>query len=302
VKKIRIGTRKSPLALTQAYIAQEALVQKFSYLKGHCEIIPFVTTGDKILDSNFMQLGGKGLFTKEIEEALFRKEIDIAVHSMKDMPTHHPPGLCVPCILPRADIRDVFISKNKVLFKDLPYGAVIGTASLRRQAQLLHYRPDLNITLIRGNVQTRLRKVLSLSDIDATLLAKAGLDRLGLIEKISEIFSSDFIIPAVGQGALGIECREDDKEIRFYLEKVNHLPSMICLQAERTFLEIMEGSCRTPIGAYASINSQEILTITGFISEVDGTNLLKHTLSGSLEDPVGLGRNLGEILKNPISK
>lgn len=297
MRKIKIGTRKSPLALIQAQIVQQTLIKTFPQLEGQCDIVSFLTTGDRLLDRKLDQVGGKGLFTKEIEEALLRCDVDMAVHSMKDMPTYHPTGLCVACILPRSDPRDVFISKNNILFKDLPKGTLIGTSSLRRQAQLLQYRPDLNITLLRGNVQTRLQKLYD-SPIEATLLAQAGLKRLQLTQLITEIFATDFIVPAVGQGALGIECRDDDTEIRAYLEQMNHIPSMICLQAERALLEFLDGSCRTPIGGYALITPQQELKLTGFIADPEGTNVRKATFMGPINAPDVLGRTLGQHLKS----
>ena len=256
INKISIGTRGSKLALWQAEWIKSELKELYPDLE--IELIKIKTTGDKILDVPLAKVGGKGLFVKEIEEALLRHEADIAVHSIKDVPTEFPDGLYLAVICEREDPRDAFISqiqnsKFKIQkFNDMPRGAKIGTSSLRRSCQLLNNRPDLKIEQLRGNLDTRLRK-LDEGQFDAIILAAAGIKRLGLEERISEILSPEISLPAIGQGAIGIECRIDDEFINKLIAPLNHPETSICVKAERAFLERLEGGCQVPIAAYARI-------------------------------------------------
>ena len=245
---MRIGSRGSPLALVQAREVQARLAAAAGADPASIEIKVIRTTGDTIQDRPLMEAGGKGLFTKEIEEALLSGAIDLAVHSSKDMTTLLPPGLILSGFLPREDARDTFISRKTKSLHDLPSGAVVGTASLRRQAMVLRARPDLRIVPLRGNVETRLRKIQD-GVADATLLAVAGLKRLGLISAATELLDIDAFLPAVGQGAIGIETRVDDTATRALVAKISDPDTAAALAAERAFLAVLDGSCRTPIGA-----------------------------------------------------
>lgn len=289
-KILKVGTRASPLALAQTEIVRKKLSQAFDFID--IEAVPIKTTGDKIQDRTLAKVGGKGLFTKEIEEALLKGDIHIAVHSMKDMPTQYPDGLSIPCVLERENPLDVLIYKDKLSLQDLPSGLVVGTSSLRRGAQILYARPDLEITSIRGNVQTRLRK-LGEGHADATIMAKAGLIRLGLEDVISHTFSFDEMLPAVAQGAIGVECREDDIETLELLRSINHEETFLCLQAERAFLRHLDGSCQTPIGGYGEIQGDQI-SLRGFAGQPDGTQAHKDHLKGPIENPEQLGLSLAE--------
>ena len=250
--KIRIGTRGSPLALSQAREVQERLEAAHGPGRLAFEVKVIKTSGDRIQDRPLAEAGGKGLFTKEIEEALSAGEIDIAVHSMKDMPTLLPAGLAVRCYLPREDVRDAFISRKASSLAGLPAGAVVATSSLRRQAQVRHLRPDLAVVPIRGNVETRLRK-LAEGAADATLLALAGLKRLGLEDKAAAPVPVEEMLPAVAQGAIGVESRADDLGMAEVLAPVNHAPTALAVTAERAFLARLEGSCRMPIAALGEL-------------------------------------------------
>jgi hydroxymethylbilane synthase len=266
--KVRIGTRGSPLALAQAREVQNRLESAHGPGRFDFEVRVIRTSGDRIQDRPLAEEGGKGLFTKEIEEALIAGEIDIAVHSMKDMPTLLPAGLAVTCILPREDVRDAFISPKAARLADLPRGAVVGTSSLRRQAQVLHARPDLKVAPLRGNVETRLRKIEG-GVADATLLACAGLKRLGMADRITAPVSTAEMLPAVAQGAIGVETRAEDVAMAEMLGAINDQPSALAVTAERAFLARLDGSCRTPIAALAELTSGG-LALRGMILTPDG--------------------------------
>ena len=284
MRKIIVGSRRSKLALTQTKWFIEEL--KASGAPFEFEIKEIVTKGDKILDVQLSKVGGKGLFVKEIEQALFDKEIDFAVHSMKDMPSVLPEGLVIGCVPPREDPRDAFISTNHVKFADLPQGAVVGTSSLRRSAQLLTLRPDLEIKWIRGNVDTRLAK-LETEDYDAIILAAAGLKRLGWSDEVvTEFLPVDDYIPAVAQGSLGIECRADDEELLAALAKLTDEATKIESETERTFLAAMDGGCQVPIAGFAQAKDGEIV-FTGMVAAPDASIFYKETVTGTDAETVG---------------
>lgn len=287
--KLKIGTRQSLLALWQSnHIA--ACLRK-QYPECEIELKKIVTKGDKILDVPLAQIGGKGLFTKEIEEELLSGEIDLAVHSLKDMPTVLPEGLCLTVITSRANVGDAFVSNKYANFAELPLGAVVGTSSLRRRAQLLAARPDLNIRDLRGNVDTRLRK-LDEGLYDAIILAAAGLERLGHADRIKGLIPSGVCLPAVGQGALAIECRANDTETRAMLDFLNDLPTRQATSAERAFLGLVEGGCQVPIGVHADVEGDKI-RVEAIIAALDGSTVLRDTITGSAGDAVSLGQELG---------
>ena len=259
-----------------------------------CEVVlkKIVTKGDRILDVPLAQIGGKGLFTKEIETELADGTIDLAVHSLKDMPTVLPEGLCLTAITERANVGDAFVSNKYASFEELPLGAVIGTSSLRRKAQLLAARPDLQIMDLRGNVDTRLRK-LDEGLYDAIILAAAGLERLGHGDRITALIPPDVCLPAVGQGALAIEARTADDEVRSMLEFLNDLPTKQSTDAERAFLGLLEGGCQVPIGVHADVAGEQI-KIEAIIAALDGSTVLRDTITGKAEDAVALGQQLGK--------
>lgn len=294
---LRIGTRGSPLALAQAHETRDRLMAAHPELAapGAIELEIIKTTGDKVLDRALAEVGGKGLFTKEIDEAMLEGRIDIAVHSMKDVPTWLPEGIVLPCMLEREDVRDVFISPKAKSIGDLPEGAVVGSASLRRQAQILHRRPDLKVVTFRGNVQTRLKK-LEEGVVDATLLALAGLNRLGLSHVATAIVPASEILPAVAQGAIGITCRTGDERAHRFLAPLNHPATFVRVTAERALLEVLDGSCRTPIAALAEV-AGGTLTLKGLVARPDGTEVLEASRSGPESDAEALGRDAGEELK-----
>lgn len=284
MRKIIVGSRKSKLALTQTnwFINElKAAGAPFQF-----EVKEIVTKGDRILDVQLSKVGGKGLFVKEIEQALYDKEIDFAVHSMKDMPAVLPEGLVIGCIPPREDARDAFISKGHVKFADLPKGAIVGTSSLRRSAQLLTIRPDIEIKWIRGNVDTRLAK-LETEEYDAIILAAAGLKRLGWSDDVvTEYLDIDICIPAVAQGSLGIECRADDKELLTQLATLTDQNTWQAAHAERSFLAAMDGGCQVPIAGYAKVDGDHI-TLTGLVAAPDASVTYKETVSGTNAEEVG---------------
>jgi len=290
-KQMRIGTRASQLALWQANWVKSELEKKYPGME--VTLTKIKTIGDKILDVPLAQVGGKGLFVKEIEEAMLRGEIDIAVHSMKDVPTDFPEGLGLHCITKREDPRDAVISRN-VKFADLPQGARIGTSALRRQAQLLKVRPDLEMCIIRGNVETRIRK-LEDDKLDAVILAAAGLKRLGFTDKVAEYLDVDLSIPAIGQGALGIECRLADPLITETIAFFNHPATAYAVRAERALLKRCEGGCQVPIAAHGTVDGT-ILRLVGFIAAVDGSRSVRGEISGPLEQCEQLGIQLADRL------
>jgi len=287
-----IGTRGSQLALWQAEWVQGQLKQIAPDL---CVILKRIqTSGDKIQDVPLAKVGGKGLFVKEIEEALLRKDIDLAVHSMKDLPAVLPSGLQIICIPEREDPRDALITHDEKKLDALPLGARVGTSSLRRQSQLLHARPDLHIEMLRGNVDTRLRKLHD-HYFDAIVLAASGLKRLGWNERITESLSLDVSLPAIGQGALGIEGREDDGFVRDLVARFEHRPTRVTVTAERALLARLEGGCQVPIAGHAVLEGEE-LTLDGLVASVDGKRYVRHALSGSAQEAESLGTQVAEEL------
>ena len=296
---ISIGSRGSPLALVQAREVQGRLAEACGLGLERIEIKVIRTTGDAIQDRPLAEAGGKGLFTKEIEEALLAGAIDLAVHSSKDMPTVLPQGLELSAFLPREDPRDAFIARaghpSAKSLRELPSGAVVGTASLRRQALVKHLRPDLKIMPLRGNVETRLRK-LEASDFDATVLAVAGLKRLNLLAAVTSFLDPDEFVPAVGQGAIGIETREDDAKTRALVSAINDADTATALAAERAFLAVLDGSCRTPIGGYARV-SGGVVHFHGLIAKTDGSEVQSVSREGRRTDAAKLGADAGHELK-----
>jgi hydroxymethylbilane synthase len=299
VTPLRIGTRGSPLALAQAYETRKRLIENFPELseEGAIEICVMKTQGDMILDKSLMELGGKGLFTKELDTALLGNEVDICVHSMKDVPTWLPDGTILPCNLPREDTNDAFISKDGVIksIAELPDGSVIGTASLRRQAQIMAQNPTLKCVNFRGNVQTRLRK-LDDGVVDATLLAIAGLKRMSMDDCATSVLDWDEMLPAVAQGAIGIQCRSDDERSLKYIQALNHPDTKACVDCERAFLEALDGNCKTPIAGQARIIDGKIV-FRGLIAMPDGSLKYETESEGSIEDAAKIGREAGEKLK-----
>ena len=292
---LRIGTRGSPLALVQAREVQARLAAAHALAPERIAIEIIRTSGDMIRDRPLAEVGGKGLFTKEIEDALLANRIDLAVHSAKDMPTVLPAGLAIVAVLPREDARDVFISRRSRTLQDLPHGAVVGTASLRRQALVKRLRPDLAVVNIRGNVETRLRK-LDAGEVAATLLALAGLKRLGLADAATSILSTEEFLPAVGQGIIAIEAREDDTRTRALLAAIDDRDAATALACERAFLAVLDGSCRTPIAGHASV-MEGSLAFRGLILKPDGSQSHETTRWGSAERAEALGRSAGEELR-----
>lgn len=290
--ELRIGTRGSQLALRQAHWVKEQLVNTHPDL--NVTLIKIKTTGDKIQDAPLAKIGGKGLFVKEIEEALIDQRIDLAVHSIKDVPTEFPEGLHLSAITKRDDPRDAFVSWDGTQLKNLPLKAKIGTSSLRRQAQLLHFRNDLELLPLRGNIDTRLKKLKTMN-LDGIVLALAGLKRLGLEERITEIIPPEISLPAIGQGALGIETRKGDTEVEGRIQFLNHKDSWIAVSAERAFLKKLEGGCQVPVAAYARIFGTS-LQIDGLVGTTDGKRLIRHHQEGSVEKAELLGIELAEIL------
>lgn len=295
---LKIGTRGSPLALAQAHETRDRLAKVFGLDETAFHIEVIKTTGDDrqmiAADRPLKEIGNKGLFTKEIEEAMLRGDIDIAVHSTKDMPTEQPKGLILETFLPREDVRDAFISAKYGSIADLPEGAKVGTSSLRRRAQLMQFRPDLNVVEFRGNVQTRLQK-LSDGVADCSFLAMAGLTRLGMLDKATSAIETDEMLPAVAQGAIGIECRADDELAKHMLAAIHHAKTGHRVLCERAFLRALDGSCETPIAALSTIDGDSI-HLRGEILRPDGSKCLKTSGSSSLADAEELGKTLGEAL------
>lgn len=285
MRKIIVGSRRSKLALTQTNWVIEQLKKLGAPFE--FEVKEIVTKGDKILDVTLSKVGGKGLFVKEIEQAMLDKEIDMAVHSMKDMPAVLPEGLAIGCIPFREDHRDVLISKDNVPFSELKQGAIIGTSSLRRSSQLLAQRPDLEMKWIRGNIDTRIEK-LKTDDYDAIILAAAGLKRMGWADDtVTEFINPEICVPAVGQGALSIECRGDDEELLQLLEKFTSVETSEAVKAERAFLHKMEGGCQVPIAGYAFMNEQEEIVLTALVGSPDGKTIIKEQVKGKNPEELG---------------
>ena len=290
---ITIGTRASKLALWQAeYIAGEIEKQ---HPACHVELKTMTTKGDRILDAPLAKIGGKGLFTKELEQAMLAGEIDLAVHSLKDMPTEVPEGLVIGAITARLDPGDAFVSVRYKAIEELPQGARVGTSSLRRRAQLLAVRPDLTILDLRGNVNTRLAK-LDAGEFDAIVLAAAGLKRLGLGERIRTILPSAMILPAVGQGALAVECRADDLRIRECIDFLRDPHMTAAATAERAFLRRVEGGCQIPVGVYAEVGADNMLHVEAMIASVDGMRVCRSRTMGAIASAEALGISLAEEL------
>ncbi|MEJ8765050.1 hydroxymethylbilane synthase [Oceanobacillus sp. HCA-5259] len=297
MRKIIVGSRRSNLALTQTKWVIEQLKQ--AGVKNEFVIEEIVTKGDQILDVMLSKVGGKGLFVKEIEQALYDKRIDFAVHSMKDMPAVLPEGLIIGSIPVREDYRDAFISKNDLKLNELPAGAIVGTSSLRRSTQILAARPDLEIKWIRGNIETRLRKLRE-EDYDAIILAVSGIKRVGMdLSIVTEYLDPEVCVPAVGQGALAIECREDDEEMREILSLINDEETTETVTAERTFLDLLEGGCQVPIGGHAYYKEDE-LVMTALVGTPDGKTILKEVVKG--KNPVEVGTEAAGLLINQGAK
>jgi hydroxymethylbilane synthase len=295
-KQVRIGTRGSPLALVQAHLVQGRLAAALGVAPGAVEIRVIRTSGDRIQDRPLSDVGGKGLFTKEIEEALTAGEIDLAVHSAKDMPTALPDGLMLAACLEREDPRDAFISNKAKTVAELPRGAVVGSASLRRQAILKTARPDLDVVSFRGNVETRLRK-LDDGEVDATILAMAGLKRLKLDARVTSAMSAEEFLPAVAQGAIGLEARADDDAMRALLAKINHADTLTAVVCERAFLKELDGSCKTPIAGHAVLSGDR-LTFRGLIAKPDGSASHDLAMNGARGDAETIGAEAGRVLKS----
>jgi hydroxymethylbilane synthase len=290
---LRIGTRASQLALTQSKWVKARIEE------GHpgviAELVRITTTGDKIQQPPLSEVGGKGLFIKEIEEALLSKEVDLGVHSMKDVPGELPEGLDISVFPQREDPRDAFVSEKYGSFAELPPGASVGTSSLRRASQLLHLRPDLQVIPIRGNVDTRLRKLES-GQFDAIILASAGLRRLGLSHRITQLLSTEHSLPAIGQGVLGLEVRKSDHAVRDLIGFLNHEETELTVRAERAFLKELEGGCQVPLAGYGKLDGDRLF-LEGMVAEIDGSRLIRDKLFGPREKPEELGVKLaGRIL------
>lgn len=291
-KLIKIGTRKSLLAMTQSTWIKNQIEDK--YPKVTVELVKIVTKGDKILDVPLAKVGGKGLFVKELEEAMLNHDVDIAVHSMKDVPSELPEELHIGIITKRENPHDAFISTKYTSVQELPKGAKVGTSSLRRKSQLAKLRPDLVIEDLRGNLDTRLRK-LDEGKYDAIILASAGLNRLKLSERATAYFSSEEMLPAVAQGAVGIELRKADKELLEKLSFLDHEETAVAVTAERGFLKRLEGGCQVPIAGFAQLNKGQV-TLTGLIASVDGSKVIKKSATGSPDEAESLGVKLAEDL------
>jgi hydroxymethylbilane synthase len=292
---LRIGSRGSALALVQAGEVQSRLAKACGLPAERIEIKTIRTSGDMIQDRPLADAGGKGLFTKEIEEALLAGTIDLAVHSSKDVPAALPPGLVLSAFLPREDARDAFVSRKANTLRDLPQGALVGTSSPRRQALIKHLRPDLGIVPLRGNVETRLRKIEA-GAADATVLAVAGLKRLGLLAAATSIFDIDEFLPAAGQGAIGIETRTDDTRTRALVAAIDDPDTATALAAERAFLAVLDGTCRTPIAGYAQVSDGGI-RFRGMIARPDGSEALEVSREGRASEAAALGADAGHELK-----
>ncbi|MCU7914650.1 MAG: hydroxymethylbilane synthase [Candidatus Thiodiazotropha sp. (ex Gloverina cf. vestifex)] len=289
---IRIATRKSPLAMWQAeHVAAEL---KKAHPGIEVELLGMTTQGDKILDTPLAKIGGKGLFIKELEQGLLSGEADIAVHSMKDVPVELPEGLHLPVIMQREDPRDAFVSNNYKNLDELPQGACVGTSSLRRQSQLAERRPDIKIKSLRGNVNTRLRK-LDEGEYDAIILAAAGLKRLGFEERITALIGPEQSLPAIGQGAVGIECRADDAQTNALISPLHHDDTAVCVRAERSMNQRLNGGCQVPIAGYAMLESGN-LWLRGLVGEPDGSDIIRGEVEGATEEAEAMGIGLAERL------
>ena len=292
IRKVSIGSRGSPLALWQANWVKDLLLKQHPDLTVDIKIIK--TSGDKIQDMPLAKIGGKGLFVKEIEEGLLKRDVDFAVHSMKDMPINFPINLCIACVAKRENPFDALISRNDIKLAGLPKGAKIGTGSLRRTSQLLNYRPDLKLIPLRGNLETRLKK-LDTEGLDAIILAAAGLIRLGWDNRITEIIPPDILLPAMGQGAVGIEARKNDVENQILLADIDDEDTHYALDAERALVSQLEGGCNVPIGAFATLDADQI-TLTGLVASLDGKTLYKKAMTDIKTNAIVMGRKMGDQL------
>ncbi len=292
MKTLKIATRNSPLALWQAEHVKQQLIDLYSDLD--VELVSMTTEGDRFLDAPLVAVGGKGLFIKELEQALLNGAADIAVHSMKDVTIDLPDELAMPVILKREDVRDVFISNNYKHIEDLPDGAVLGTSSLRRQSQVKALRPDIELKDLRGNVGTRLRK-LDDGEYDAIMLAAAGIIRLGLKKRITQLIPESVLLPAIGQGAIGIECRAGDTNVHELIAPLNDRKTSLCVETERAFSRRLFGGCQLPIAGQASINGNDI-NLVGLVARIDGSEVIKSKLSGEIEKCDEIGTTLAESL------
>jgi len=302
----RIGTRGSKLALVQSQWVKKCIEDQYTNIQ--VELVKIKTKGDKILDSPLSKIGGKGLFVKEIEDAILRREIDVAVHSMKDVPAEIPEELMLTVFPIREDPRDALVTHRHPSLDQLPPGSKVGTSSLRRAAQLLHVRPDLHVMPLRGNVDTRLKK-LETGNLQAIVLAAAGLKRLGFSNRITQYLSTEQILPAIGQGALGLEARRKDKKTNEILSFLNHGPTETAIKAERAFLKELQGGCQVPIAAYAVVNGDTVY-LRGMVAELDGSDFIGDEITGKMDSAKQMGRMLakrlldagaGEILKRIYS-
>ena len=292
IRKVSIGSRGSPLALWQANWVKDLLLKQHPDLTVDIKIIK--TSGDKVQDMPLAKIGGKGLFVKEIEEGLLKRDVDFAVHSMKDMPINFPINLCIACVAKRENPFDALISRNDIKLAGLPKGAKIGTGSLRRTSQLLNYRPDLKLIPLRGNLETRLKK-LDTEGLDAIILAAAGLIRLGWDNRITEIIPPDILLPAMGQGAVGIEARKNDVENQILLADIDDEDTHYALDAERALVSQLEGGCNVPIGAFATLDADQI-TLTGLVASLDGKTLYKKEMTDIRTNAIAMGRKMGDEL------
>lgn len=291
-RRLIVATRESPLAICQAELIKDMLIAHYPHLT--VELLGITTEADKRLNVTLTAIGGKGLFVKELEEALLNKRADIAVHSMKDVPMDLPPGLCLPAICKRTEARDVFVSNQYKSLTELPRGAVVGTASLRRQTQLQALRSDLVLQDLRGNINTRLSR-LDKGDFTAIILAGAGIKRMNMGDRIREYFSIEQILPSAGQGALGIECRDDDEEVKTLISPLNHLSTFICVQAERALCRQLNGGCQLPVASYAEIHHDE-LKLRGLVATRDGMRILRAEQCGGLAHAENIGIHTAEEL------
>ncbi len=291
-RRLVIGTRGSRLALWQANFVKKLVEDEYGDIVVSLKIIK--TSGDKIRNVPLADIGGKALFLKEIEDQLLNEKIHLGVHSMKDVPAVLPNGLSIVSILKREDPRDVFLSKKYGSLLQLPKKAKVGTSSLRRQAQLKNFRPDLEVIPLRGNVETRLRKMAG-GELGAVILAAAGLTRLGMASKITEYLPVSLMLPAVGQGAIGIEIRENDEETRSLVGFLNDAETSSCVHAERAFMKALDGDCQAPVGAFATVDGA-MLNVAGLVASPDGRELVRQQIDGSVKEAVSLGENLAKAL------
>ncbi len=291
MRALTIATRKSPLALWQAHHVSGLLRERFGV---QVELLEMTTAGDRFLQAPLAAVGGKGLFVKEIEQALLGSRADLAVHSLKDMTSEIPPGLLLACVPEREDPRDAFVGRSAPRVSDLPEGAKVGTSSLRRSCQLLEKRPDLEVIPLRGNVQTRLRKTEELG-LGGVVLAHAGLKRLGLGDRVTQILEPEESLPAVGQGALAIECREADAELRRMLDQLEDAPTRIAVTAERAFLAVLEGGCTVPLAGHATLDGGTV-RLRGLVGSPDGSQVVRGERSGPQGEAADVGRSLGQAL------